>query len=344
MTNTNYFCNDNYYSKYSQIKSHLIKPSKYGNATKYSVIIPTYGRAELLKDAINSCLNQTYSDDFEILVVDNESSRNNDTERVIESIGSDRISYYKNSGNIGCLPNFNRCIELARSEYVIMLHTDDILDNDYLNTVIPLIEKHPGIDMLIPGKRILKNGIISRQKGLAFLARLLRLSKKAVELSESDFCHYNITGGPIGIVMKKSKCINIGGFNEAVFPMSDYAFWVRMTRENSVFYMPAEFGTYRFLENISSEPTIQREYIINEYKLMKELIKGKPNEKSMLGYAYEYVRYRTKHSSLDRNDIFLAITGQSYKCKMIYKFEFFQAIAKFSVSFVKRAIKSKIRI
>lgn len=344
MSKIDYFINDNFYTKYSHIESNLIRASKYNSSIKYSIIIPTFRRADLLKDAIDSCLNQTYSGDFEVLIVDNEPGRNNDTEKLIESIACDRISYYKNSLNIGCLPNFNRCIELAKSEYIIMLHTDDILDNDYLNTVIPLLEKHPGIDMLIPGKRILKHGIVSHQKGLAFLAKLLRLSKKAVELSEYDFCHYNITGGPIGIVMKKNKCLNIGGFNEAVFPMSDYAFWVRMTRENSVFYLPAEFGTYRFLENISSEPTIQQKYIIGEYKLINELIKGKPNEKAMSRYAYEYIRYRTKPSSLDRNDIFLASTGQSYKCRMMNKLIFIQTIVKFSISFIKRAVKSKIRI
>lgn len=339
-----YFENSDFYSGYSNIESTLIKSSKYSYPLKYSIVIPTFGRANLLEEALESCLNQTYKGEFEILVVDNDPIRNNPTENLISKINSEIISYYKNQENIGCLPNFNRCIELAKSEYVIMLHTDDLLDSRFLNTLVPLIEKHPNIDMLIPGKRIIKNEKTYHQKGLAFLAKILGLSKRVIKLCEYDFCHYNITGGPVGIVMKKDKCIHAGGFNEEIFPMSDYDFWVRMVRQNSVFYLPAQFGTYRFYNNISSEPGIQQDYIINEYKLIKELIKNKPYEKAMSGYAYEYIRYRTKKSSLVKNDIFTAITNQFYKLNPCNKILFFYSIFKFSFSYINRALKSKIHI
>ncbi len=344
MNNKPYFINNDFYLKYSKIKSLHIKSSKYTVPTKYSIIIPTYGRADLLKDAIYSCLRQTYDGPFEILVVDNNPTRGNETELVISEINDDRISYYKNTVNIGCLPNFNRCIELTASEYVIMLHTDDLLDSDYLNTIIPILDKHPEIDMLIPGKRIVKNEIISRQKGLGFLSRSLGLYKKVIQISERDFCHYNTAGGPLGIVMKKDLCMEIGGFNEDIFPMSDYAFWVRMAQLHNVFYLPKEFGTYRFYENISSEKGMQRNYIINEYHLIKALISDKPYRKMLSGYLYEYIRYRANVSELDKNDIFLELTGEHYKYKLYRKFQFIHAIIHFSFSFIIRAIKSRIRI
>lgn len=344
MPNKPYFINNNFFAKYSGISSLHIKSSKYKEPTKYSIIIPTYGRADLLRDAIDSCLRQTYDGEFEILIVDNDPTRDNETELVISEINDDRISYYKNTMNIGCLPNFNRCIELAESEYVIMLHTDDLLDSDFLNTIIPLLDNHPEIDMLIPGKRIIKNEIITRQKGLGFLSRSLGFSKKVVQISERDFCHYNTTGGPLGIVMKKELCIEIGGFNEDIFPMSDYDFWVRMAQQYNVFYLPKELGTYRFYENISSENGMQRNYIINEYYLIKALISDKPYRKTLSGYLYEYISYRVKVSGLNRNNIYIELTEENYKYKLIRKFQFIYIIMHLSISFIIRAIKSRIRI
>ena len=51
------------------------------NVPKVSVIIPTYNRAHLIGRAIQSVLNQTYSD-FELIIVDDRSTDN--TEKVVK--------------------------------------------------------------------------------------------------------------------------------------------------------------------------------------------------------------------------------------------------------------------
>lgn len=344
MTEGRYFTNKDFFQRYSHIESILIKDSKFKNVLKYSIVIPTYGRADLLSDAINSCLRQTYKGDFKILIVDNDPMRGNETEKLIFEINDDRIAYYKNTENIGCLGNFNRCIELSDSEYVIMLHTDDLLDSVYLDTVIPLVDQNPEVDMLIPGKRIIRNGIMSRQKGLGFLSRNLALNNRAVRLNERDFCHYNTTGGPLGILMKRELCLEIGGFNEDIFPMSDYAFWVRMARKYRVFYLPKELGTYRFFNNISSEEGMQQNYIISEYHLINALIKGKKYQGIMSGYLYEYVNYRVNVSGLDRDEVFSSATGQKYRLNPVNKLKFAYTVIRFSLSYIMRATGSKIRV
>jgi glycosyltransferase involved in cell wall biosynthesis len=344
MSAGNYFENKNFYKRYSHVESNLIKPSKFKDAPEYSIVIPTFGRADLLKEAIGSCIGQTYGGDFEILIVDNDPARENETEKLILNMENDKIAYYKNTENIGCLGNFNRCIELGRSEYLIMLHTDDLLDAEFLDTVIPLIEANPSMDMLVPGKRIFRNGAISHQKGLGFLSRLLGTGKRAVKLRPRDFGYYNIVGGPLGIVLKKSKCLDIGGFNEDLFPMSDYAFWIRMVKDHNVYYLPMELGTYRFFNNISSEKGMQQNYIENEFYVISDLIKEMSFNRIMSGYLYEYINFRANKPGLDKNLIFKTITDRPYKASIIRKFQFIHAIAGLSLSYIKRALRSKIRI
>jgi glycosyltransferase involved in cell wall biosynthesis len=61
---------------------------------RVSVIIPTYNRADLVKDAINSLLTQTFQD-FELIVVDDGST--DQTQEIIRALGDSRINYvYQN--------------------------------------------------------------------------------------------------------------------------------------------------------------------------------------------------------------------------------------------------------
>ena len=63
-----------------------------------SVVLPTYNRAYTISRAIDSVLNQTYSN-LELIVVDDGS--NDDTRVVVESINDKRIKYIRNSKSTG---------------------------------------------------------------------------------------------------------------------------------------------------------------------------------------------------------------------------------------------------
>jgi len=98
---------------------------------KISVITLTYNRAKLLPRAINSVLNQTFSD-FELIVVNNASTDN--TEEVIKNFNDKRIVYKKNKENKP-LGGKNMGLDAARGKYVIFLDDDDEFLPDALETI-----------------------------------------------------------------------------------------------------------------------------------------------------------------------------------------------------------------
>ena len=100
-----------------------------------SITIPCY-RKELLKQAVDSALNQDFGDSYEIVIIDNDSDdKTNSFLDYVKGLKSDKIRYYKNKKNIGIFGNWNRCIQLARADYMVFLHADDQLVHSTLNSL-----------------------------------------------------------------------------------------------------------------------------------------------------------------------------------------------------------------
>ena len=105
-----------------------------------TVGIPTYNRAALLRESLESVLAQTYTS-FRLVISDNAST--DETADVVASYSDPRIEYIRNEQNIGMIANFNRLIELAETEFLMLLPDDDCLYSDYLGSVIEILQRHP---------------------------------------------------------------------------------------------------------------------------------------------------------------------------------------------------------
>lgn len=113
--------------------------------------IPTYNRADgYLREAIKSASAQTYAD-IEIVVSDNCSV--DDTESVVKQFADERIRYFKHESNIGANNNFNFCLEQARGDYFLLLHDDDLIDPDFVETCMDRAGGDTGIGIIRTGTR-----------------------------------------------------------------------------------------------------------------------------------------------------------------------------------------------
>jgi glycosyltransferase involved in cell wall biosynthesis len=101
-----------------------------------SIIIPTYNREHILKDAINSALKQTYSNK-QIIVVDDGSI--DGTRDVVNQFTEIKYIYQENGGqgkarNTGLLH--------AHGVYIASLDSDDVWNPDFLEQCIEMLENH----------------------------------------------------------------------------------------------------------------------------------------------------------------------------------------------------------
>jgi abequosyltransferase len=109
-----------------------------------SICIPTYNRAEFLKDALDSILrqiNENNKDKVEICISDNASEDN--TEELVNEYQKKSqipIIYHKNEKNMGADYNYLKVVEIANGEYCWLLGSDDIIEDGGIDTVLEEIE------------------------------------------------------------------------------------------------------------------------------------------------------------------------------------------------------------
>ncbi len=98
-----------------------------------SIIIVNYNRFDLTYDCIKSIYQFTPNLDFEIIVVDNNST--NGTSDQIEK-DYPQVIWIKNNKNMGFAYANNQGIKIAKGEYILLLNNDTLLIEDTLNTII----------------------------------------------------------------------------------------------------------------------------------------------------------------------------------------------------------------
>jgi len=104
----------------------------------FSIIIPTYNRADFIEKTIHSALTQTFAN-FEVIIIDDGST--DSTEETINAINDDRINYFKKENEErGAARNYG--ILKASGEYITFLDSDDILYPNYLEEAKIFIEKN----------------------------------------------------------------------------------------------------------------------------------------------------------------------------------------------------------
>jgi glycosyltransferase involved in cell wall biosynthesis len=83
-----------------------------------------YNSAKYLQGAIDSILNQTFTD-LEFIIVDDGSTDN--SLEVIQNYHDERIYVIENKRNIGLTRSLNKALQQARGEYIVRQDADDIM-------------------------------------------------------------------------------------------------------------------------------------------------------------------------------------------------------------------------
>ena len=124
----------------TQCSSETSIPAVASICDDLEIFILTYNRADLLKKAIESCINQTIGR-LSITVLDNASTDH--TADVVGSFHNPDVRLMSASENLGGLGNVKRAQEFASRKYTMIFHDDDQLHTNYIKRALSYLKETP---------------------------------------------------------------------------------------------------------------------------------------------------------------------------------------------------------
>lgn len=256
----------------------LVVAGERREAPLVSIMIPTFRRPELLRDAIASALGQNSTESFEVVVVDNEQDSviAAQVDDVVRSFDDPRLRLYRNSGNLGMFGNWNRCVNLARGDWLTILNDDDKLKPSFLSGVL---ENRRG-NALIAADADYFGARYQRASGLG---RWVRAAAKTVrdallfrqdvrKISDADLFFGNPVRASLGVLLHKRSCIEIGGFREERWPIADYVFTTSYCLKYGGYLLNEKLASYRLEANESLKADTIVGFIVQNAALRKQLV------------------------------------------------------------------------
>jgi glycosyltransferase involved in cell wall biosynthesis len=213
-----------------------------------SVIIPNYNYANFLGDAIQSVLNQTYKN-FEIFVVDNESSDNSVS--VALKFENQITVVRKPHGGVSSARNLG--LSLAKGSYICFLDSDDTWVEDKLEKQL---------------KRALTTQAEIVYSGINLCDEHLKI--QGVQFPEyRGNCHNYYLQNPTKAIIllgcsnaliKKDQIDQVGGFREYLHHSADWDFFRRLSSVSRVEYVGAPQVNYRRHQRSMSSESMSNFY------------------------------------------------------------------------------------
>ncbi len=196
-----------------------------------SVILPVYNGARFLREAIQSILDQTFSD-FELIIINDGST--DQSEEMVLSFSDKRIRYVKNHHNMGLIATLNKGLEMASGTYIARMDCDDISLPLRFEKQVEYFRSHPEVG-LIGSCFIQFNGEQRRLKKLP----LTHNEIKASLLFHSVVAHPTV-------MWRKSISDEHHLLYELNFPNAeDFRFWCKMSDVTELANMEEPLLLYR---------------------------------------------------------------------------------------------------
>lgn len=203
---------------------------------KVSIIIPVYNGSNYMKNAIDSALVQTY-DNCEIIVVNDGSTDNGESEKIALSYG-DKIKYYhKENGGVSSALNF--AFTKMTGEWFSWLSHDDLYKPEKIEKQIlfinELIEKNPAINLNKITVRCATESIDKEGKTIRVPSYSgVKEHETPIETIVNNVYNYRLSGCAF---LLPSSCVNeVGGFDENIRTVSDVEYWYRLLFNGYEFY------------------------------------------------------------------------------------------------------------
>ena len=187
---------------------------------KVSIILPVYNGEKRVSRAIDSILNQTYSN-FELIVVNDCSTDN--TKAVLEEYveRDSRIKVIDNIENLKLPNSLNRGFEEAKGDYFTWTSDDNVYKPQAISKMVDYLDNHSSIDMVYCDFDVVN------------LDGTYRATTKLFDPDELRF--QNVVGACF--LYRKELAEIVGKYDSELFLAEDYEYWIRAYLNGELYHI-----------------------------------------------------------------------------------------------------------
>lgn len=234
------------------------------NTPKISLIMSVYNGEDYLSEAIDSVVNQSFTD-WELIVI-NDCSTDSTSEILSRYEAQDsRIKVHTNEVNLRLPSSLNKALTLAKGKYVARMDADDICMPNRLQMQYDFMESHTDVDLSSCRFMTLKNGVIS-SGGCG--GKSDAESIKALLLVTNPILHP-------GIIAKRDV-ISALGYDKNFTCTEDMELWTRFILEGKKVEILSEYlMIYRLHDKQITETTLdkqKKEVVLIQKNYLSELL------------------------------------------------------------------------
>ncbi|MDP1625104.1 MAG: glycosyltransferase [bacterium] len=242
-----------------------------------SIIVPTYNRADLIGEALESVLAQSFSS-WELIIMD-DCSTDNTAAIVRQFLARDsRIRYIKNEKNLGIARNRNTGIELTKGSLIAMLDSDDTwTDKNKLQKQADFLRENP--DHVLVSTRATVIDLAGKEVGKFDFAEKDEDIRK-VMLRRNQIVQSSV-------LYRKDSAVAVGGYDPSYAIVDDYDLWLRLGSEGRFRVLPEYMVGYR-----AHDGGITKERPLVAAREHLAIIRKHKN--AYPGYAFAYIKAKVR--------------------------------------------------
>jgi len=229
-----------------------------------TVFTPVYNGLPYLHEAIESTLNQTYTD-FNYLIID-DASPDPEVRECINSYNDPRIDFIINEENLGVSETFNRAMKLIDTPYVIRVDQDDVNLPNRIEDQLKFLQDNPDISVVCSWEHTIdennKRGH-DWKRGLKNYGEFLG----PILLTLSPIWHPSLA-------FRREALIDIGGFKKEYKRAEDFDVTARFALQRHSAKIIPKFHLLQRQHSASQSKEFAREQLDMCYRIQEEVIQN----------------------------------------------------------------------
>jgi glycosyltransferase involved in cell wall biosynthesis len=214
-----------------------------------SIVFTSYNHKEYLRQALESLLNQSYSN-FELIIIDDCST--DGSQEILKEYASDpRVNLILSEVNSGSyVRSSNYGASFAKGDYILFAQCDDFAEPNQLEVLVTSAEENTTVGVVFSKSNLVdengvafSNDLVGRE--LSF-KRHIGKTRIIRGREMRDFLAFScVIPNLSAALIKRDLYVKVGGLSDEFIVVADWDFWLKLSEKTDFYYLTEALNNFR---------------------------------------------------------------------------------------------------